>query len=104
MTKIKKIKPFSLAKFQAVLFALLGLVAGIVYSFGGLAIDTLVTLGWVTTTETPGLSYGTVLAFGALIGMPGIGMITGLIVGFVSAILYNLFAKWFGGLTIDFEP
>jgi len=103
MAKLRKIKLISLAKFQAVIFGLLGLLAGVIYSFGGLIVDTLVTIGWVTTTETPGLSYGTVLAFGALIGMPLIGAIAGLFVGFVGAILYNLFAKWFGGMDLDVE-
>jgi hypothetical protein len=103
MARIKKFNPISFARFQALLGALLGLVAGVIYSFGGLVIDALVTLGWVTTTETPGLSYGTVLAFGALIGMPLIGAISGLITGTVGVFLYNLFAKWFGGIEIDFE-
>jgi len=49
--------------------ALLGLLAGILYSFGGLIIDILVSFGWITSSETPGLSYGTVFAFGALIGI-----------------------------------
>ena len=98
-----KINPFSFARFQAVLGALLGLIAGIFYSFGGLIIDTLVTLGWVTTSETPGLSLGTVLAFGALIGMPIIFATFGFIVGLIEAFLYNLFARWFSGMEIDFE-
>jgi hypothetical protein len=101
--KIKKLNLISFSKFQGVLGALLGLVAGIIYSFGGLAIDVLVTLGWVATTETPGLSHGTVLAFGALVGMPLIGLVAGLVVGFISAILYNLYAKWFGGMDLDVE-
>ena len=101
--KIKKLNLLSFARFQGLLGALLGLLAGIIYSFGGLVVDALVTLGWVVTTETPGLSYGTVLAFGALIGMPLIGLVVGLVIGFISAILYNLYAKWFGGIEIDFE-
>jgi len=101
--RIKKIGKLSFAKFQAFLAALIGLVCGILYSFGGLIIDTLVTLGWITSTETPGLSYGTVLAFGALIGMPIIFAIVGFISGIVTAILYNFYAKWFGGVRIDFE-
>lgn len=103
MKKIKKLHLFSFARFQALLGALLGLVAGVVYSFGGLLVDTLVTLGWVTTTETPGLSYGSVLAFGALVGMPLIGMVAGLAIGFISAVLYNVFAKFFGGIGLGIE-
>ncbi len=82
---------------------ILGLAAGILYSFGGLIIDTLVSLEWITSSETPGLSYGTVLAFGALIGMPIIFAVFGFAAGLVVAILFNLIAKWFGGINVDFE-
>jgi hypothetical protein len=79
------------------------LILGILYSFGGLLIDALVTIGWITSKETPGLSYGTILAFGALIGIPIIFAVFGLFIGLIGAILYNLFAKWFGGIEIDLK-
>lgn len=100
--KTKKLNTLSFARLQSLIGVLLGLVTGAIYSFGGLIIDILVTLDLFTTTETSGLGYGSVLAFGALIGMPFIGAIAGLIVGFVGAILYNFFAKWLGGLEVDF--
>tara|TARA_Y100000310_G_C20457750_1_gene703861 strand:+ start:431 stop:751 length:321 start_codon:yes stop_codon:yes gene_type:complete len=103
MAKVKKFKVLSFGIFQALLMALIGLVAGILYSFGGLLIDTLVTIGMITSQETPGLSYGTVLAFGALIGMPILFGAFGFILGIIEAILYNLFAKLFGGIEIDFK-
>jgi hypothetical protein len=103
MKKIKKIGVFSFAKFQAILGALMGMVCGVIYAFGGLIIDALVTMGWMNTTETPGLSFGTLLAFGALIGMPFIGAVAGFLVGIVEALLYNIFAKWYGGLPLHFE-
>ena len=103
MAKLKKISVLSFVKLQAVMGGLIGLLAGILYSFGGLLIDSLVTFGWITSSETPGLSYGTVLAFGALLGMPAIGVIFGLIAGFIGAILYNLVAKRFGGMGIVFK-
>jgi hypothetical protein len=102
MKTLKKIKVSAFAKFQAILMVLVGLLAGIVYSFGGLIIDTLVSLEWMTTTETPGLSYGTILAFGALIGMPLIAAIAGFLIGLVEAVLFNLFTGWIGGIKIDF--
>jgi hypothetical protein len=102
MKKIEKIRILSFAKFQAILMGFLGLAAGIIYSFGGLAIDILVSLEWVTSTETPGLSFGTILAFGALIGMPIIFAASGFILGIVEALLYNLYARWFGGVRVDF--
>ena len=71
--KIKKIKVVSFAKFQAVLTTFVGLIAGILYSFGG------------------------------LIGMPIVFAAFGFVVGLVQAFLYNLYASWFGGIEIDFE-
>jgi len=102
MKTLNRIKVFSFAKFQAVLMALVGLFAGILYSFGGLIIDGLVSYELMTSEETQGLSWGTVLAFGALIGMPIIFAVVGFLLGIVEAILYNLFAGWFGGLDINF--
>jgi len=103
MAKGKKIKALSFIKFQTVLFAILGLLAGILYSFGGLIIDGLVSAGWITSLETPGLSYGTVMAFGALIGMPIISAAAGFIVGLAEVFLFVLFARWLGGIELDFE-
>lgn len=103
MKTLNRIRVFSFAKFQAVLMALVGLLGGTLYSFGGFIIDALVSFGWITSEETPGLSYGTVLAFGAIIGMPFLFAASGFLTGIVEAVLYNIFAKWFGGLKIDFE-
>jgi len=103
MARSKKIKILSFAIFQGFLGTFLGLIAGILYSFGGFIIDLLVSLGWVTSSETPGLSTGTLLAFGALIGMPLIGAVAGFFLGLVEALLFNFVAGWFGGLDIDFE-
>jgi hypothetical protein len=103
MKKSKKIKVLKFAIFQLYIGALIGLLAGIIYSFGGLIIDTLVSLGLVYTSETPGLSYGTILAFGALIGMPLIFAIFGFVLGIIGAIMYNLTARWFGGIYLDFR-
>ena len=102
MVKLNKIKIFPFAIFQAILTSFIGLIAGILYSFGGFVIDALVSVNWITFPLTQGLSYGTILAFGALIGMPLIFAGFGFIAGIIEAILYNLFAKWFGGIEIDF--
>ena len=91
------------AKFQAVLASLIGLLAGIIYSCGGLIVDALVTIGWITFPSTPGLSIGTVLAFGALLGMPIIFATFGYILGMIEAFLFNILANSFVGITIDFK-
>ena len=100
MEKIKKLGVFSFAKFQAFMGLLIGLLCGILYAFGGFIIDTMVTLEWITSNETPGLSYGTILAFGALVGMPLIGIIVGFVFGLIQAVFYNMVSKWFGGFNL----
>ena len=92
---MKKLDPVSLAIFQGRLFFLLGLASGIIYSFGGLIIDTLVSLEIISTSETPGLSSGTILAFGALVGMPAIGSLFGLITGYLQGVFVAIYKKFF---------
>ncbi len=103
MANPQRARPLTFAVFQAILLTPLGLLAGILYSFGGFGIDTLVSLGWIETMETPGLSSGTLLAFLALIAMPAITAVVGFAVGLVEALLYNLFGRWIGDLDTGFE-
>ena len=100
MAEVRTVGLFSLARFQAVLFALLGLLAGLLYSFGGLIIDLLVSSGWTASTETPGLGSGTALAFLAIIGMPLLFGACGFIVGIIEAALYNFSVRWWGGMRV----
>jgi hypothetical protein len=102
MPAFKKLKVFTFAKFQAFLFGLLGLVAGVLYAFGGLVIDTLVTFDWMTSNETPGLSYGTLLAFIALFGMPLIFAVLGFITGLIEALIYNTVSSRFPIISSEF--
>jgi len=93
MKKVVHIGVFSFAKFQVILGIIIGSIFGVLYAFGGLGIDVLVSLGWINSKETAGLSYGTLLAFGALIGMPIIGLIAGVLKGVIEAVLYNFLSK-----------
>lgn len=103
MTKLKQVKVFSLAKLHAVVMACVGLILGIIYSFGGAIIDILVSMGWITSASTSGIGGGTLLAFLALIGMPLIFGTLGFIIGGVVAFLYNIISRLFGGIEIDFK-
>ena len=86
MAKLRKIEVFSTAKLVAVRMGLLGLIAGIFYSFGG----------FIYEAYTNTLNFGTVLAFGALIGMPIIFATFGFIIGAIGAYIYNLVAELSG--------
>lgn len=76
---MSEISPKALAKIQTIVFAFIGLLAGILYSFGGAIYDGL----------NNQLSWGTALAFLALIGMPLLFALAGFIFGLIEALLYN---------------
>ncbi|MBT7126436.1 MAG: hypothetical protein HN899_14920 [Gemmatimonadales bacterium] len=57
--------------------AYLGLVCGVLYSFGGVVVDLL----------TVGLNWGTVMAFGALVGMPVAFGVPGFFLGALVALV-----------------
>lgn len=92
MSRIQKISLLGLAKFQAVVMAYIGLIAGTLYSVGGAIYDVL---------TTGSVNLGTALAFFALIGMPAISATAGFFIGVIVAPLYNLTARSFGGIEFD---
>jgi hypothetical protein len=100
MSNIKTISPISSAKFLAVLGTLIGFLCGLIYSFGGFLIDALVSMEFLSsgTFGTPGLSYGSLLAFGALIGMPLLLGAASFLLGLVAGLLYNGCSKGINGL------
>ena len=93
---MQALKFFPFAKFLAFIGGLIGLVCGVLYSFGGFLIDLLVSLEWINTNETPGLSYGMILTFGALVGMPLIFATAGFILGLLGGVLFNLYHNYAG--------
>ena len=102
MKKLKKIGILQFALFQATLLALVGLLLGFLYSVGGLIIDVLVSFDVISSESTQGLSYGSLLALSAIIGMPLIFGVLGYLMGIVEALLYNLLYRYVGGLKIHF--
>jgi hypothetical protein len=81
------------AKLVAILMAFVGLLAGVLYAGIGAIYDAL---------RGP-LNIGTALAFMAIIGMPLLFAVFGFIAGGIGAFLYNLFARWFGGIEIEMD-
>ena len=76
MPKLRRIGVLFSAKLQAILMAFIGLIAGILYSFGGAIYELF----------TGTLNSGTALAFFALIGMPAMFAAFGFVAGFAAAI------------------
>ena len=101
--KLEKLRLVSFAKFQALLTCFVGILVGLLYSFGGLAIDFLVWIKLLSADEfgTAGLSYGTILAFGSLIGMPLVFALAGFILGLIEGILFNFYIERFKTIELD---
>ena len=63
--------------------AYVGLACGVLYSFGGVIVDLL----------TIGLNWGTLMAFGALVGMPvvfgALGFACGALIDLVRVVLHH---------------
>ena len=93
MTKLKKIEILFFGKLIGLIMAAAGLLCGILYSFGGFFYELF----------TNNLNSGTALAFLALIGMPLVFSIVGVIAGALGAFLYNIVAKWTGGINSGFS-
>jgi hypothetical protein len=93
MARLKRIGVLFSAILVGIMMCFMGLIAGILYAFGGFFLELF----------TGTLNEGTVLAFVALIGMPVIFGLFGLVAGAVGAVLYNLTARRFGGIEADFE-
>ena len=83
MARARRLQVLMSAKIVGVVTTYLGLVAGILYSFGGFFYEL------VSGT----LNTGTVLGFGALVGMPVAFGMAGVVVGAVGATLYNLIGR-----------
>jgi hypothetical protein len=98
--EIKKVGAWSVAKVMGVTYALIGLIFGIFVALAAL----LGVLG-AATSDSGGLAEA--IGFGIGGGLIGIVVlpifygIMGLIVGLISAVLYNLVARLVGGIRIE---
>ncbi|MFH1701377.1 MAG: hypothetical protein ABIE07_12425 [Candidatus Zixiibacteriota bacterium] len=94
---IKKIGVFSCAKISGILYALMGLIIGAIFSF--ISLVSSVFSGDLGGGQLMGMFFG----IGAIILLP---IFYGLL-GFVSAAIgswfYNLVAGWIGGIEIILE-
>lgn len=104
MVVLKRVGVWSVAKFQAILMVIIGLIFGI---FSTLLMSFITTLlaripgtSGASTLPTVGIIAGYGLL--ALIIYPILFGIIGLIGGAIGAVLYNLTAKIVGGIEMEF--
>ena len=93
MTELKKIGVLSLAKIQAVLMFIFGLIMAVLWLIVAKMIPAELLTADIEVSFQP-LS---------LITIPIVYAIVGFIAGAIGALLYNLIAKWIGGIEIELK-
>ena len=96
---IKRIKPMSFAKMNAVIYGLIGLLVGGMFSLlamaGGLAAGADSESGGLAAT------FGMIFGIGAIIIAPICYAILGFIGGLIGAVVYNFAAGMMGGIEVE---
>lgn len=97
MPKIKKFEPLSVMRVAAVCYAALGLLEGVIF---GLVL-TFTPLSADASKGSRVLSplFGVL----AVIGFPVLLALVGAIGGGLGAVIYNLAARWVGGIEVEVE-
>ena len=98
MATLKRIEPASAMKIGAIIYAFLGLFIGVVMACVSLVAGSLTGMGG---TAMGMRIFGVGMGFGAIIVAPIIYAIIGAIGAGIAAVVYNLAARWMGGLEVD---
>ncbi len=96
---VKSLGLFSLAKIMGIIYAFLGFIAGLFFSFFVLMGAFLGSV----LEDSPEPLVGIVFGVGSVVLFPILYGVLGFIGGIVIAGIYNLTAKWVGGLEIELE-
>ncbi|HUL74063.1 MAG TPA: hypothetical protein VLT86_13235 [Vicinamibacterales bacterium] len=95
---IKRVNPLSAAKVGGVLYALLGLVIGAVVSLVAVAFSGAMA---AASDQAGGSMFGMLFGAGAIIILPICYGVIGFIGTLISAALYNLAARFAGGIEVE---
>ncbi len=98
--KLKRIAPLQFGKMMGVLYGLMGLIFLPFFVIAGL-------VGAFAQTQAQENAAAGAAALGGLVVMgllmPVIYGVMGFILGIISAALYNLIARWIGGIEVEVE-
>lgn len=95
---IKRVNPISAAKISGVLGVMLGLIIGACVSL------VMMVAGSVAAARADrpgGALFGVLFGAGAIVILPVFYGVFMFVIGLIQAALYNVAAKWMGGLEID---
>ena len=99
---IKRVDPMSAAKIGGVLYALLGLIIGAFVTIGAMAFGGMMSsLSDQSSSSGPGAMVGMLFGAGSIIILPICYGILGFIGALISAFIYNIAARFTGGIQVD---
>jgi hypothetical protein len=98
---IKRVSPMSAAKIGGILGVLVGLLIGACVSLIMMAAGSLMTASMASDDRPGGAFVGMLFGAGAIVILPIVYGTLSFIMGAIYAALYNLAAKWMGGLEIE---
>lgn len=92
---VRRVGPLSFAKITAILYALMGLLFGAIFSLISLA-------GFAAAGQQEGAA-GMLFGVGAIVVLPIFYGVLGFVFSLIGAALYNLIAGWVGGVELDVQ-
>jgi transmembrane protein DUF3566 len=101
--RIKRIAPLQAGKMLGVLYACMGVIFIPVFVLAGVAGAFAQQSQQAQATGGPPAAIFAALMFGFGIFMPVFYGIFGFIFGVISAAIYNLIARWIGGIEVEVE-
>ena len=98
---LRRVGVWSAAKIAGVIYASVGLLGGLM--FAGIS---LLGFGFASTAQNSDVPawLGPAFGVGAIVVLPIIYGVLGLIGGAIAAALYNLFSGMVGGMELDLQP
>jgi hypothetical protein len=100
MATLKRIGPGSAVKLGAITYAFVGLVIGIIAACVSLVAGSLTGMGG-SGVGLSARAFGFGMGVGAIIIAPVVYGIIGGIGAGIGAVVYNVAARWIGGLEVD---
>lgn len=99
--RIKRIAPLQLGKMMGVLYACIGLIFLPIFMLAGMGGAFAQHAQGQSASAAPAAVAG--IMFGMGLFMPVIYGVMGFIFGIIGAAIYNLIARWIGGIEVEVE-
>ena len=91
---IKRVGPMSCAKIAAALYAIIGLVLGVIFSLGAMA-------GALVGGDSGAGGFGFIFGIGSIVMLPIVYACIGFVGTLIMAAVYNALASAVGGVEVD---